>query len=43
MSRFTTRGALLGMEIRRSVTVSGDYTVSGGGLGSWLLLFRFGS
>lgn len=42
-SRFTTGGYLLGMELRRSMTLSGEWTSAGGGLNSWVLVFRFGS
>jgi hypothetical protein len=42
-TRFTVKGALLGLELRRSTTLSGEWTSAGGGLNSWVLLFRFGS
>lgn len=41
--RFTGTGMLVGIELRRSMTMSGDYTSKGGGLNSWVLLFRVGS
>lgn len=42
-SRFTTKGALVGLELRRSSTLSGEWTSVGGGLNSWVLMIRIGS
>jgi uncharacterized protein len=42
-NRFTDKGMLVGMELRRSMSLTGDYTSRGGGLSSWVLMFRIGS